>query len=43
VQCRLDDGQIVIAQLSSADASRLSQDQAVRVDVHAEAVLVVPD
>ena len=43
VQARLDDGQIVIAQLSSADASRLSQDQAVRVDVHAESVLVVPD
>src|SRR6476620_7163878 len=43
VQCRLDDGQIVIAQLTSAAASRLAQDQAVRVDVHADAVLVVPE
>jgi putative spermidine/putrescine transport system ATP-binding protein len=43
VQCRLEDGQIVIAQLTSAAASRLSQDQAVRVDVHADAVLVVPE
>jgi len=43
VQCRLDDGQIVIAQLTSAAASRLTQDQAVRVDVHADAVLVVPE
>ena len=43
VQCRLDDGQIVIAQLTSAAASRLAQDQAVRVGVHADAVLVVPE
>jgi putative spermidine/putrescine transport system ATP-binding protein len=43
VQCRLDDGQIVIAQLASAAASRLAQDQPVRVDVRADAVLVVPD
>jgi putative spermidine/putrescine transport system ATP-binding protein len=43
VQCRLDDGQVVIAQVPSSTASRLSQDQAVRVDVQADAVLVVPD
>ncbi len=43
VQCRLDDGQLVIAQLASATAARLTQDQAVRVDVTADAVLVVPD
>ena len=43
LQCRLDDGQIVIAQLTSAAASRLAQDQAVRVGVHADAVLVVPE
>jgi putative spermidine/putrescine transport system ATP-binding protein len=43
VQCRLDDGEIVIAQLTSAAASRLAQDQVVRVDVHADAVLVVPE
>jgi putative spermidine/putrescine transport system ATP-binding protein len=43
VQCRLDDGQIVIAQLTSAAASRLAQDLAVRLDVHADAVLVVPE
>jgi putative spermidine/putrescine transport system ATP-binding protein len=43
VQCRLDDGQLVIAQLASAAAARLTQDQAVRVDVTADAVLVVPD
>jgi len=43
VQCRLDDGQLVIAQLASAAASRLAQDQPVRVDVRADAVLVVPD
>ena len=39
----LDDGQIVIAQVGSAAASRLTQDQPVRVDVSADAVLVVPD
>jgi putative spermidine/putrescine transport system ATP-binding protein len=43
VQCRLHDGQIVVAQISSADASRLVQDGAVRLHVDADAVLVVPD
>ena len=43
VQCRLDDGQLVIAQLASSAAARLAQDQPVRVDVSADAVLVVPD
>jgi putative spermidine/putrescine transport system ATP-binding protein len=43
VQCRLDDGQLVVAQLTSAGASRLSPDDAVRVDVGADAVLVVPE
>ena len=43
VQCRLDDGQVLVAQTSSATAVRLSQDAAVRVAVDADAVLVVPD
>ena len=43
VQCRLDDGEILIAQLTSATASRLAQDQAVHVEVRADAVLVVAD
>ncbi len=43
VQCRLHDGQIVVAQISSADASRLVQDGAVRLHIDADAVLVVPD
>ena len=43
VQCRLDDGQIVISQLPSAQAARFTQDEPVRVDVDADAVLVVPD
>jgi putative spermidine/putrescine transport system ATP-binding protein len=43
VQCRLDDGQVVVAQLPSAAAVHLAQDQAVRVDVRADAVLVVSD
>jgi putative spermidine/putrescine transport system ATP-binding protein len=43
VQCRLDDGQIVISQFPSAQAARLTQDEPVRVDVEADAVLVVPD
>jgi putative spermidine/putrescine transport system ATP-binding protein len=47
VQCRLsrggDDGQIIVAQLPSADVQHLRQDQAVRIGVAAEAVLVVPD
>ena len=43
VQCRLDDGQIVIAQIPSSAASHLVPDQAVRVDVQADAVLVIPE
>ena len=43
VQCRLDDGQVVVAQLPSSAAVHLAQDQAVRVDVRADAVLVVSD
>ena len=43
VQCRLDDGQVVVAQVPSSAATHLSQDQAVRVDVQPDAVLVVPD
>jgi putative spermidine/putrescine transport system ATP-binding protein len=43
VQCRLDDGQIVIAQIPSSAASHLAQDVPVRVDVRADAVLVVGD
>jgi putative spermidine/putrescine transport system ATP-binding protein len=43
VQCRLDDGQLVVAQLPSSAAVHLTQDQAVRVDVRADAVLVVSD
>ena len=43
VQCRLYDGQIVLAQVPSSAASQLAQDQAIRVDVRADAVLVVPD
>ena len=42
VQCRVDDGQIVLAQVASSAAAHLVQDQAVRVDVQADAVLVVP-
>ena len=42
VQCRLDDGQLVVAQTSSSQATRLSADAAVHVDVEADAVLVVP-
>ena len=43
VRCRLDDGQVVIAQIPSSAADRLAQDARVRVDVAADAVLVVPD
>jgi putative spermidine/putrescine transport system ATP-binding protein len=43
VQCRLSDGQIVLAQVASSDAAHLAQDQAVRVHVRADAVLVVAD
>jgi putative spermidine/putrescine transport system ATP-binding protein len=43
VQCRLDDGQVVIAQIPSASADGLAQDSAVRVHVSADAVLVVTD
>ncbi len=44
VQCRLDDDdQVVVAQVSSSDASRLAQDRPVRIGVTADAVLVVPD
>ena len=44
VQCRLDDGQLVVAQTSSArPRTRLSAEAAVHVDVEADAVLVVPD
>ncbi len=43
VQCRLDDGQIVVAQVPSSTVTHLAQGQGVRVDVQADAVLVVPD
>jgi len=43
VQCRLDDGQILVAQLPSATVSHLAAETPVRVDVDADAVLVVPD
>ena len=43
VHCRLSGGQLVVAQISSAQASSLAQDAPVRVDVDADAVLVVPD
>jgi putative spermidine/putrescine transport system ATP-binding protein len=43
VQCRLSDGQLVLGQLPSSVADHLAQDQAVRVNVQADAVLVVPD
>jgi putative spermidine/putrescine transport system ATP-binding protein len=42
VQCRLDDGELVVAQTTSSLATRLSVDAAVHVDVEADAVLVVP-
>ena len=43
VQCRLRDGQIVVAQISSSQAAHLAQDASVRLDVDADAVLVVAD
>ena len=43
VQCRLDDGQVVVAQVPSATVSHLAPDTPVRVEVDADAVLVVPD
>jgi putative spermidine/putrescine transport system ATP-binding protein len=43
VQCRLDDGQILVAQLPSAAVSHLAAETPVGVDVDADAVLVVPD
>jgi putative spermidine/putrescine transport system ATP-binding protein len=43
VQCRLSDGQLVLGQLPSSVADHLAQDQAVRVAVQADAVLVVPE
>jgi putative spermidine/putrescine transport system ATP-binding protein len=47
VQCRLDggpdDGQIVVAQVSSSSVEHLTQDAAVRVGVAPGDVLVVPD
>jgi putative spermidine/putrescine transport system ATP-binding protein len=44
VQLRLDDGgQILVAQLASSVADRLAQGAAVRVEIKADAVLVLPD
>src|SRR3954447_18853458 len=43
VQARLDDGQTLVAQLPSATVSHLAAETPVRVDVDADAVLVVPD
>jgi putative spermidine/putrescine transport system ATP-binding protein len=43
VQCRLEDGQVVVAQTSSSLATRLGFDSPVRVVVDADAVLVVPE
>jgi hypothetical protein len=43
VQARLDDGQLVVAQTASSLATRLAQDAPVRLDLDADAVLVVPD
>jgi putative spermidine/putrescine transport system ATP-binding protein len=43
VQARLDDGQVVVAQTASSLATRLAQDTPVRLDLDADAVLVVPD
>jgi putative spermidine/putrescine transport system ATP-binding protein len=43
VQCRLEDGQIILAQVPSSAAMHLAQDQPVHVDVQADAVLVVED
>jgi putative spermidine/putrescine transport system ATP-binding protein len=43
VQCRLDDGQILVAQLPSASVSQLAPEMPVRVGVDVDAVLVVSD
>ncbi len=43
LQLRLSDGQVVLAQLPSAEASHLAPDQPARVHVRADAVLVVAD
>jgi putative spermidine/putrescine transport system ATP-binding protein len=43
VQCELDDGQTVVAQLPSATVSRLAPETRVRVGVDTDAVLVVAD
>jgi putative spermidine/putrescine transport system ATP-binding protein len=43
VQCRLDDGQILVAQLPSASVAHLAPDTPVRVGVESDAVLVVSD
>ncbi len=43
VQCRLQHGEVVIAQLPSSQGTRLSADAAVRVEIAADAVLVVAD
>jgi putative spermidine/putrescine transport system ATP-binding protein len=43
VHCVLDDGQAVVAQVPSAAVSQLSPDDPVRIDVRADAVLVVAD
>ena len=43
VQVRLHDGQLLVAQLPSAQATRLVQDAPVRVEIAADAVLVVAD
>ncbi len=43
VQVRLHDGQLLVAQLPSSQGTRLSADAAVRVEIAADAVLVVAD
>jgi len=43
VHCRLDDGQLVVAQIPSAEAVRLRPEAGVRVEVDTDAVLVVSD
>jgi putative spermidine/putrescine transport system ATP-binding protein len=43
VQCRLRDGQIVVAQISSSQAAHLGQDAPVHLDIDVDAVLVVAD
>jgi len=43
VHCRLEDGQLVVAQIPSAEAVRLRPEDGVRVKVDTDAVLVVSD